>query len=357
VSVHARLEPGETGLVLHIEVKEKYYILPLPKLNRDEDNHYSYGAELTVDNLAGLNQQLQVRYETEDATGLSGGQVKTYTLGYGYPRVQGTAYSFRTDITATDTPAELSENEVLTSVYHQDAWVASVQLSRWLNRTGPSVGWQVGGNVVWRRNNYDYVSGAQTDRFLDSQAVGISMHLEYIDVHDYLYSRSGVDVGYDGEYGAPVLGSDTLYTRHQFFYRKYLLIAGAEHQNLDMQVRLGLSSGDMFVGDAYAYTLGGSKTLRGYPTGTFTGNAFVVANLQYLRPLFGYNGFRGVVFADIGNTYPSNNELHLGDLHWDVGVGLRLRLRSFVKVDLRVDAAYAYDTGEWRYFAGTKEMF
>jgi len=39
------------------------------------------------------------------------------------------------------------------------------------------------------------------------------------------------------------------------------------------------------------------------------------------------------------------------------GIGLRLRLKSFVKIDLRVDVAYAYDTGEYKVFAGTKEIF
>ena len=64
-----------------------------------------------------------------------------------------------------------------------------------------------------------------------------------------------------------------------------------------------------------------------------------------------------MLFLDVGNAYPSNTEMHLGDLKWDVGIGFRLRLKSFVKIDLRVDAAYSYDTGEWKYFAGTKEVF
>ena len=76
-----------------------------------------------------------------------------------------------------------------------------------------------------------------------------------------------------------------------------------------------------------------------------------------MRPFFGYYAFRGVVFADIGNVYPSNTELHLGDLKMDIGVGFRWRLKSFVKIDLRVDAAYANDLGAWKYFAGTKEIF
>jgi hemolysin activation/secretion protein len=79
--------------------------------------------------------------------------------------------------------------------------------------------------------------------------------------------------------------------------------------------------------------------------------------VQYLTPLFGYKPLRGVVFADVGNAYPSNNEMHLGKTLWDVGLGLRLRLKSFVKIDLRVDAAWNPETGDWKVFAGTKDVF
>lgn len=357
VSVHATLEAGDNGLVLHIAVKEKYYFIPVPKLNHDDNYHYTLGAELTVDNIAGLNQQIKLRYEHEDATGLAGGQITTYSLDFNSPRLVGTPYLLSAGISETRTPAEIDSGGVVTTLYRQQAWSANAQLSRWLNRSGLSKGWQAGGGLIWRRNNYDYISGTPSIQFADAQAVGVIAHAGFLDVHDYLFSRSGLDYGYTGEYGVPVLGSDTLYSRHELYYRKFILLEGGPHRNIDVQVRLGLSSGDLFASDTYAYSVGGNRTLRGYPSGAFAGNAYFVTNVQYLRPLFGYNVWRGVLFVDAGNAYPSNNELHLGDLHWDVGAGMRLRLKSFVKIDLRFDAAYAHETGEWRYFFGTKEMF
>ena len=135
------------------------------------------------------------------------------------------------------------------------------------------------------------------------------------------------------------------------------MLKGRAHENIDLQARLGLSSGDIFAGEGNAYGLGGSKTLRGYKTSSLSGDSFILVNVQYLRPFFGYYPFRGVLFLDVGNTYPSNTEMHLGDVKWNVGIGFRLRLKAFVKIDLRVDAAYAHDSGEWRYFAGTRETF
>ena len=357
VAVEAHLEPTDGGVVLHILVKEKYYILPVPKLNRDERNHFTLGAELSLDNLAGYNQQLKYRYENEQATGLSGGKVTTDLISYSYPRMFGTAYNLQAGVTEQTSPAEVVNGSSLTSLYRLKAWSGNLQLSRWLNRTGPSRGWQVGGGAVVRTNNFEYLSGAPTSNFMDARAVGITLLGQFTDVHDYLFSRSGVEYGYNGEYGDPALGSDSHYTRHEFYYRKYWLLPNGPHENIDFQSKFGISSGNMFPTDTYAYSLGGSRSLRGYDSGTYTGNAYVLFNVQYLRPLFGYYPLRGAVFLDVGNTYPNYRELHLGDLHWDAGLGLRLRLKSFVKVDLRVDVSYAYDTGEVKVFAGSKEMF
>ena len=357
VAVQAVVEPGSDGSVLRIILKEKYYILPVPKLNRDEQNNFSLGAEIELDNLAGLNQQLKLKYETDNAEGLSGGQIDTHSISYNYPRVLGSPYLFRTDVSEQRQPVEVVTGSVLNSLYEKEAWTASLQVSRWINRTGPSRGWQAGAGIVWRRNTYDFVSGTTTDAFQDAQAVGFTVLGQYIDVHDYLFSRQGMEYGYNGEYGAPVLGSDSQYTRHEFFYRKYILLEGRPHENIDFQARLGLSSGDIFPDDIFAYSIGGNRTLRGYDSGSFSGNAFVQFNVQYLRPFFGYYPLRGALFLDIGNAYPNNETINLGDLKWNVGIGLRLRLKSFVKIDLRVDASYTYDTREYKFFAGTREVF
>lgn len=374
-SVRAQVVSQGNGVLLRMIVKEKYYILPVPKLNRDDDNTYSIGAEISFDNLSGLNQKLKLRYESEDATGvLAENQKITNTLlSFTYPRVIGSAWQLHSELTQTYLPYEVLSGSLynlepvipedpLDTLYKRESWTFVLQASRWLNQEGFSSGWQLGSGLVWRHNSYDCVGGGCLQgepgyQFKDSQAVGVFLLGQFIDVRDLLYSRSGEEYGYRGEVAAPVLGSDTHYTRHEFFYRQYLTFPERLHENIDIQARLGLSSGNIFTTDVYAYALGGSRSLRGFDSASFTGNAYVLLNIQYLRPFFDYYAFRGVVFADIGNAYPSNTELNLGDLKWDIGVGFRWRLKSFVKIDLRVDAAYAHDRGEWKYFAGTNEIF
>ena len=124
------------------------------------------------------------------------------------------------------------------------------------------------------------------------------------------------------------------------------------HHNLDVQLQLGLSSDRVFNEDAYS--LGGSGLAARLQGRQFQGNAYALANIEYLAPLFGYYPFRGVLFADVGNTYPSNRDIDLTDLKSSAGLGLRWKIKSFVKLDLRVDVAYAFDTGETRVYAGAR---
>jgi hypothetical protein len=49
--------------------------------------------------------------------------------------------------------------------------------------------------------------------------------------------------------------------------------------------------------------------------------------------------------------------MNLREQKFSFGAGLRWKLRSFVKTDLRVDVAYVPDTDESRIYASTNETF
>ena len=373
-SVRVSQEPLGDGVLVRFLIKEKIYILPTPKLNRDDENKITPGFELKIDNFAGLNQELSFKYETDKAESKTDGQkINTYSASFNYPRVLGSPWVLGAEFSQTNSPAEYQVGssfnlvpvpvtppdppDPIDSLYKKAARTAAVQASRWLNPLAQSRGWQLGSGLVWRRNSYEYIDGQQTPVFQNTQATGVSLLGQYVNVRDYLFSRSGEEYGYRGEFGSRLLGSDADYTRHELFYRKFLLLDGRPHENIDLQARLGLSNGDIFAEERSAYSLGGIRTLRGYASGSFTGDAFAVLNVQYLRPFFGYYPLRGVLFLDVGNAYQSVSSINLGRVQWDVGVGLRLRLKSFVKLDLRVDAAYSYETGKWKTTYGTKEIF
>lgn len=356
-SVRAELLPGaERGRVLLITVKEKYYILPIPKLNRNDENDIGYGAQLRLDNLAGLNQQLKLTYELEKAETSSSGEREVFSVVYNYPRIFASPYRLEIVGNRTSYPIDVlaTDGTTVDASYRQTSSEAGFAVTRWLGLIGPSRGWQLGGGLVWRERSYRYLSGTP-GLYTDSSTVGLTATIEYTDVHNFLYSRSGRTYGLSAEFGLPSLGSDNNYTRERLYYRGYYPMFNRPHHNLDVQLQLGLASDRAFKEDAYS--LGGSSTLRGYEAGSSTGNAYVLANIEYLAPLFGYYPIRGVLFADIGNAYPSNRDIDLSDLKTGAGLGLRWKIKAFVKLDLRLDVAYAFDTGETRVYAGTKETF
>ncbi len=350
-SVTATLLQEQGRTILLITVKEKYYILPIPKLNRDVNNHFTLGAQLRFDNLAGLNQRLKLTYETQKVD-TSNSLSKTTQLDYSYPRIQGTPYDIDFNFARTRTPSD-SMVAGAPEIYQAEVSNANFGVSRWMQQETPTVGWRAGGGLTWQRQIYD-VSAGTPQNLKEGRAVALTVLLEHTRVHDYLYSRAGKVYGYNGTFGTPFLGSDSDYTAHLFYFRGYYPVSDKLHRTVDVQVQLGLASEQIF---GPAYTLGGSSTLRGYPSGSFTGNAFFLVNVDYLRPFYDYYPLRGGVFMDIGNAYPSTSALNFSGLKTSVGVSLQLKLKSFVKIDLHVDYAYAVETGKTKVYAGTREQF
>ncbi len=350
-SVTAALLQEQGHTVLLITVKEKYYILPIPKLNRDANNRFTLGAQLRMDNLAGLNQRLKLTYQAEKVD-TSNSLSKTSRLEYSYPRVRGTPYDFEFNTARTRTPSGLVVAGA-PEVYQAEVSTANVAVNRWLQQETPTVGWRAGGGLTWQKQVYDVYAGAPQN-LKEGKAVAITVQVEHTRVHDYLYSRGGQVYGYNGTYGAPFLGSDSDYAKHNFYFRGYYPVSDKPHRTVDVQVQLGLANEQIF---GPAYSLGGSSSLRGYPSGSFSGNAFFLVNVNYLTPFYDYYPLRGGVFMDVGNAYPSNSALNFSDLKTSLGISLQLKLKSFVKIELHIDYAYALETGKTKVYAGSREQF
>ena len=353
-SVRTYLSEEGDRTILLISVKEKYYILPIPKLNRDADNKFTLGAQLRLDNLAGLNQRLRLTYEAEKVDSADSNST-TSRLEYSYPRLRGSPYGLDINAARTRTPTESTDAGTGTLVsYLTETSNAGVNLNRWLRQDFPGIGWRAGSGLVWQQQ-VQRVSAGMPQNLPEGRGVAFTALVEYTRVHDYLYSRGGTVYGYSGVFGAPWLGSDSDYTQHQLYFRGYYPVFSWPHSTLDVQFKLGLASNTLY--GANAYGLGGANTLRGYKNGSVAGNAFVLANMEYLTPFYNYYPIRGGVFIDVGNAYPNNDDLDFSGLKTSIGLGLRLKLKSFVKIDLRIDYAYAVDTGDTKIYAGTKEAF
>ena len=356
-AVAAHLLVGQQGQILEFTLSEKYYLIPLPRLDRTADGEVSYGGRLTVDNMGGLNQRFRVTYKALRGCCSTDRTVHSISSSYNYPRVAGTHYGLGVSLAHTVSPVATvdSDGNQLAEHDRQDNKVA-IGLSRWLSKEGPSSGWSAGGTLFWRQRQFEQQFGVPIG-YGAEKAVGLTLGLGYSGVHDYLFSRAGLQYGVVSEHGLTVMGADTGYSRNYVYYRHYFLRGHvSEHKNLNLQLRFGGTSGTVPIDD-YSYGLGGSRDLRGYDKNGIGGRSFFVVNLEYLAPMWGHNAARWVVFADVGNAYVDNRMLDPGDLESSAGFGFRYKIKSFVNFQLRIDASYAVGLKRHKVYFGSKNTF
>ena len=83
----------------------------------------------------------------------------------------------------------------------------------------------------------------------------------------------------------------------------------------------------------------------------------IFGNFEYVKGFKKHRKFRTSAFIDIGNVYEDIKSIDITDLRVGVGVGLRWKAVSFVRTDLVVDVGYDIDTGNVKFYAGTRLNF
>ncbi len=338
-SVASRVEEDGEGRRLVFTIEERYYLLPIPLLNgNQEEGNYSYGMELRHDNVMGLNQRLKLTYENEHSLDGTVPSKRQMELSYAIPRLINTPFQLSLNAKQTSEQIiEVDETDTTTGSYHQDISSGGFFLSRWVNPNWISQGWTVGAGLGVVEKRFHQQSGSGLD-YHDSQSLALNSGINYNEVEVHPYHRAGTRYGYSLSIAQPWLASDYNFTRHNFYYRRYQPLKAVD-ANLNAQFRLGLANGRAF--DSPTYSIGSSSLLRGYKNGYAEGDAMMILNLEYHHHLSGYRQLRGVLFTDVGNAWESPLAIDLGDLSSAVGVGLRWRVQAFVDVTLRMDYAQA----------------
>ncbi|MCG5500912.1 BamA/TamA family outer membrane protein [Ectothiorhodospira lacustris] len=353
-TVTARTDEAAGEIRVTYVLEEKYYLFPLPRLSRTSDGDLRFGGELRVDNLLGLNQELRILAEWEDAgSDTTEEESRTLSVDYDIPRLPWTAWglniSFKDQYTLE---SESDDGEY--GPHREDARQVGLSISRWLDRRGPSAGWRAGLGIAWDGRRYRALEeGATIPR--DGEDVSWSGSLTFSEVNDLGVRREGVAYGARFSWGSDVLGAGRSHQRLDLFYRAYRPWRDDPlSANLNYQARFGIASGTPFGDEAYA--LGGGGNLRGYPRDYREGDVFMLLNMEYLKPIMGNTAVRGVGFMDLGGVW-ERDDIDLADVHGSAGLGMRINLRWFVRTHLRLDYAYAFTTGETRVYAGTSHTF
>ena len=82
-------------------------------------------------------------------------------------------------------------------------------------------------------------------------------------------------------------------------------------------------------------TLGGNKTLRGFPIGRFTDESTIMATVEHRWHVF--SALDAALFFDLGKVAPKIGLLNFDELEYGGGLGLRFKVRDAVV--LRIDQA------------------
>jgi outer membrane protein assembly factor BamA len=348
--VDARAERGKNGVIVTFTVSEKWYLIPIPRLGRNADGDISYGGELRWDNALGLNQQFKLVSEQEDKS--TGETQQRVSLEYNIPKIPATPYGVASNIERKRTLKDsVDESGVVLGSYYEYSDVFNVALSRWLKRTAPSQGWKGSIGMNWTRNYYQVDSGLPALQS-DHRQLNLGVGAGFSGVNDHEFYRSGEEYGAAVGFGRTALGSDENYYNIGVDWRRYQPIHMPIWSNVNFQFRTGFNHGQQDV-----FSLGGSDTMRGIlEADSLQGDVYALINVNWLIPNPKYPALRWNIFTDIGNAWP-REDVNL--LRWEktFGVGARWKIRSLVRVSLRLDIGYNPATGDYKVYAGTNNMF
>jgi len=341
-------EVGNSGNDAQVEVvfivKEKYYFYVLPRAKL-VDNEIFLGIQARWDNVAGLNHSMRLRFE--DRGSLAGIDKKRNTFTYAYRNVYDSPYTIDLRLQQSNS---VDESEGL--INRQDEMLR-VSLSRWLNERGRNKGWFLGGSLQLQQRFNEVISGDLQSSNVDAVVLGLNGGFQ--NVNEYTYNRGGKSFGYILDWSDKSIGSESEYTRYQLYYRSYYRFKKLNASNLNVQTKFGHST-DRILG-AYAFSLGSNSDLRGYENGRFFGNTMLLINMEYMFPHPHHPSVRYVYFMDIGNTYEHVSDMIHEPLNVGAGFGLRWKIRSLVKIDLRADFGYGFSDQGYKFIFGSKHAF
>ena len=330
-----------------ITLVEKRYTLVLPRLSRNSDGDIKVGLQLSMDNLNGGDQSLRVRAERGEAS--TGEESSSYRIGYRIPQYsQPYEYyvAFGQEITNTEDAATGFTNEVY------DDFISFSVVREWYVANLPRL-LRLFTGFTYQRVDLREPYPEELDEIEPGNYNRINLNLEYDAINYELYRRTGRHYFFTYLQGLEALGSDFDSRLFEMDARFYQPINDLD--NFNYRLFMGLSHNTPFNNENYS--IGSSKTIRGIDRGSFSGDALLFGNFEYIKGFKKHRKFRTSVFIDIGNVYEDIKSIDITDLRVGVGVGLRWKAISFVRTDLVVDVGYDIDTGNVKFYAGTRLNF
>ena len=337
-------EPGDDGVVLRVRVREKRYFLPIPRIDGNSDGDYSYGAQIRWSNMFGLNHRMVAYVEKgEIESERDRESTESARVSYHAPYIGDSPYSLNALLDRTEQVSINRQEQAF------DETFTHVQLlgTRDFRSTRPRDGWILGTGLYWQDQKAEGLFAPPSDGMATAGVFTAS----YDDLHFNLYSQSGKRFQARAEVATDGLLSDYSYQRLDLDYRDYRPFGKREHQSLHF-----IAAGGVYGGgpdSRNAYSLGGSRRMRGYESDAIEGNSYWYVSGEYLRPLR-WNWLRLLAVFEAGsargNVFGDRNR----SAYASIGIGLRARITWFVDIGIEAGIALPLIDGDGaRFFAST----
>lgn len=342
-SVEVRREPLAEGERIVFVVREKWYLLPLPRLDANSDGRLGYGVAVNWDNLWGLNHRLRTLVSRTTYEERAREAETVYRGTYEWPLVADSPWSLWFTAERAQQSSLLDELS-----YEEHNHALGFGVYRKLDPDQPSNhGWTLGTGLM-RRGQRTTGDGAPPS---DGKVTLLEVETRHRDVRFNVYSETGHDFSVRAVTSVPGLGDyDLQQLRGE--YAHYWRVGDTAHQTAHLKVSAGTAhAGPRFKRDVYA--LGGSSLLRGYENEYLEGDSFLLVSGEFLRPVFG-DSTRLLLLAELGSMRRSNRMDIDRPVYASIGVGVRIRLTWFVRLELELGVAVPLVDGDGlRVFAGS----
>jgi outer membrane protein assembly factor BamA len=352
--VLAEAEQLADGVRLHYTIDEKYYLLPLPRLSRTSDGEISFGGQLRIDNMFGLNHQFRLTLERKKENDGRGRETDKLGVSYRIPHIIHSNWGIGVSLSEERYPVGTEEGDEVDGEWQRSHRSLGVGFTRklddWLI---DDPGWTLGFGRSEAERSHEPLGDTIGTEPAAGYERSVFFSLGFDDVHESRFRRFGEAWGGSYVTAGGMFGGDYDYNSLHLYYRQYRPLDDVA-DNLNLSIQFGYATGDAW-GDE-RFSLGSSSTLRGVEADSVTGDSMFLLNVEWLKALASHPRFRFVFFSDIGNAWPRYN-FDLLDLRATVGTGFRWKLDSFVRTDLRFDIGYDVEGGDGKIYAGTSVAF
>lgn len=323
-------------------VEERWYILPIPRVDASTDEEFGLGMSLSWNNFLGLNHRISltgVHKQLEERTTDS---ETVFEGSYSWRRFMGSRTNLGFSIENREEGASVDDLE-----FEEQVTSLGIFASRQLTRLQTGQGWSVSGGLGWRHGRKSGFDAPPDDGVLTSLSGGIG----YRDVHSKIYSTQGVSYGVSVTTSVPGVSD---YGQHVVYgsVARYIPVGQRVHQNINLFARAGSFHGGPEARRSDNFELGGADRLRGYEDEFTEGDAFWSVSAEYLRPLY-WDTLRGLVVLEVGDTSRSSFAEQDQPVLVSIGVGIRLRITWFVDAAFEIGVAWPLVRGDGsQVFAG-----